>query len=238
MALSCGHSFSASHALDAISSTLSPVHTLLFSSTTRYLILPLFSPLSPASHNLSPPLATNLISDPKHPPQTKTLRKIPIQSYLQRTFPHTGLQSDFLSLSPTIAPWQGFLVVYSWSHGFWEGTELCPVSLSLAFVSVACRLSLSRVPCSLYSPTVPSPVPVLAPDLAPNPVPIPLPPGHYFHCLQSTKVPLKSLSLERTNLQTHTVFGESANPGIIPLSLRGLFDAIEEQKATVSSESP
>jgi len=35
--------------------------------------------------------------------------------------------------------------------------------------------------------------------------------------------------------QTHTVFGESGNPGIIPLSLKGLFEAIEDQKASVLS---
>lgn len=33
--------------------------------------------------------------------------------------------------------------------------------------------------------------------------------------------------------ETHTVFGESSNPGIIPFSLKGLFEAIESQKATV-----
>jgi hypothetical protein len=34
--------------------------------------------------------------------------------------------------------------------------------------------------------------------------------------------------------ETHTVFGESANPGIIPFSLKRLFEATEEQKATVA----
>jgi Kinesin motor domain len=43
----------------------------------------------------------------------------------------------------------------------------------------------------------------------------------------------KVLSVYAVADETHTVFGESANPGIIPLSLKGLFEAIATQRATV-----
>jgi hypothetical protein len=48
----------------------------------------------------------------------------------------------------------------------------------------------------------------------------------------SGKVPLYSFC---DTDKTHTVFGETGNPGITPFALKGLFEAIEEQKATVFS---